>query len=116
MTTIPDWWRTDREHAPAVFASEVLRTTIPVSADAPLDFEAWWAEPMSSGERILVALAWTLYNLGWAKAQEQREAKRKTYGGGPLFWSNPSRALASLDNENWDAYLHMLELGRGRHA
>ena len=114
-STVPEWWRTDVEHAPAVFASEFLHKPIPSSDDASLDFEAWWKQPMSSGERVLVALAWCLYNLGWAKEQEAREAKRKTYSGGPLFWSNPSRAAASLGGSHLAAYFHMLKLG-GAHT
>lgn len=110
---LPAWWCTDREHAPAVFASRFLDKQIPWSDEAELDFEAWWKEPMSSGERVLVALAWSLYNVGWAMQQEQREAKRKTYAGGPLFWANPCRAMGSLGDEHWAAYLHMVDVGRG---
>ena len=113
---VPAWWRTDREHAPAVYAAEFINKSLPRSDDAPIDFESWWKQPMSSGERILVALAWTLYNLSWARDQEQREAKRKTYTGGPLFWSNPCNAIARLSPDHWSAYVHMLALGRGAGA
>lgn len=110
---IPVWWRSDREHGPAVYAAEFLHKPFPSTPAAAIDFEGWWKQPMSSGERTLVALAWTLYNLSWAKDQEQREAKRKTYTGGPLFWANPCNAIARLSPGHWAAYLHMVGIARG---
>lgn len=110
---IPAWWRTDREHAPMVYASDLLHKALPIDENGSPDFEAWWKQPFSSGERILVALAWTLYNIGWAMDQERREAKRKSYTGGPLYWSNPCRALATLGPEHWAAYMHMIDLAGG---
>lgn len=115
--TVPAWWLTDPEHAPALMAFELIHRSHHIRRAADdatdqfpgswiIDFEAVWAEPMSSGERILVALAWCLYNLGWASEVDPA-------GEGPLYWSNPSRAAGTLGGRHLDCYLEMIRIHLG---
>lgn len=115
QTRLPRWWLTDPEHAPAVKAFTFLRATRFMRDDPELgwmiDFEdAWQNGPCSSGERILIALAWSLYNLNMAAEQEAIDHAAERVG--PLYLSNPSHAVGVLGEEYWATYCAMVALAR----
>ncbi len=117
----PEWWAGDPEHAPALLAFELIRRSHHVRKNDDghwiIDFETAWEEPLSSGERILVAHAWCLHNLGWAYEKELSESRtvgQDEPGRGPVYWSNPSRAVGTLGGKHLDLYMEMIDIRLGR--
>ena len=118
--TYPKWWLDDREYLAGLLALEITHRTSFVHKHPEhgwmLDFEAAWRSGLSSGERIILALGWCLFNLGWATefeyelgAEEDDEGER-----GPLFWSNPARAIATLDDRFIRYYFDLIEARSGQ--
>jgi hypothetical protein len=113
---IPAWWETDREHAPALLAFRFLRAEHFVRGNPDedgvyIDFEdAWENGPCSGGERVLIALAWCLYNLSYAANWAEEHPDRLN----PVRVANPSRAAEILGERHKRTYLTMLNIGFAR--
>ena len=106
----PAWWETDREHAPALLALRFLRAENFIRPDAEpvIDFEGLWNDgPNSGGERVLIALAWGLYNLSWAAEWAEANPDRMS----PLRAAHPSRAAEILGDNFQRVYLTMVRIG-----
>jgi hypothetical protein len=115
-STWPSWWLSDREYASALIGLEHVRALGYVRNDPDsgwgIDFEGAWEWPCSHGERIIIALAWCLFNFGWALTQEEKS--RAEGRPGPVTMANPSEAVGTLGDGWWAVYDEMIRVARGR--
>lgn len=112
----PSWWLSDNEYASALIGLEHVRALGYVREDPDagwgIDFEdAWENGPCSHGERIIIGLAWCLFNLGWALDQEEKDRAKGRRG--PVTMANPSEAVGTLSDGWWACYDEMVRTARG---